>query len=296
MGEPDMETTLSAENNLVVTQRDMLGAMEVLTLAETDPDVFLVLTDEEILGLDGRDALEMLGGPYLAQEGVDAENAARSGVRSLAARKMLIVEQEGREDEGEVVIGSGDASRRSVQLQRRLAGILTLRRIPEAMLTAVRELAGGPTTLAYYFFPEGGVLEEFVSIDGFHNFSLPVPSEIPARLRQFVDPFETAADQDGEVVDLPAETPVREVMPEDVNAFTVVTSMTGESGRSATVIGRPDSIAVIDGGALGQGADEGTGSAQMAEVSRDSLEEILTLLLPVVDDEDRAEFERRTQH
>ena len=287
-----MKTTQPEASTLVVTQRDMLGAMEVLSLSESDPDIFLVLTDEEILGLDGREALDMLGSPYLAQDGVDPENAARSGVRSLAARRMLVVEREGREDEGEIVIGSGDPSRRSVQLQRRLAGIITLRRIPEAMLTVARELSGGTTTLAYYFFPEGGVLEEYVTIDGFHNFSLPLAAEVPARVQHFVDPFEAATAQDGEVVEIPAQTPLRDVLPEDVNSFSLLTSMNGESGHSATVIGRPGGVAVIDGGSLEETSGE---DLKMAEVSRDRLREIITLLLPVFDEEDLARFDQREE-
>lgn len=272
-------TSTARADDIQVTERDMLGALELLATASPDPDELLVLTDEELQGLAGPAALELLGGPYLAQDGIHAESSSAAAVRSLAARRLVTVSPEGREDEGEVVVGDGDPRERAVQLDRRLAGAITLRRIPEAMVTVSRTLAGGTTVLGLYLFPGGGVLEEYVTIDGFHHLSLPTLDAVPERLAIFVDPFESAR-EDGAVETVTPEGPIEDYRVEGTRSLAVLTSVTEGAGRQATFFGTEDRLRVLDNGTIED--DDAERPRQISDVSAATLRAILEDLVPVL--------------
>lgn len=264
---------------IAVSERDMLGALEVLARASDDPRVFLILTDEEILGLDGRAGLEVLGSPFLDQEGVDAQSAANGAIRSLIARRLVNPLREGRENEGEMITGDGDPSERSVQLERELAGVLTLRRVSRGMLTVTRDASNVVTTLGYYFFPEGGVLEEYVVADGFHHFSVPERSAITERIALFVDPHGAAA-QDGPVEPV---TDAATAGLADTRVMSVLTSVGEDEGRQATVFTTSELVRVLDNGPLGDDAEHA--EPAISDVSPQTLRALIDTMLPAVEDD-----------
>lgn len=280
MSEPTTSTS-----DVTITERDMLGAMEVLSTTEPDPGMLIILTDEEIMALDGTSALELLGSPYLSQDAVDPEPSAAAALRSLVARGMARPGAEDRENEGDVISGEQDPAARPVQLDRRLAGVITLRRIPEAMVTTQRTLQGGTTTLAHYLFPQAGVLEEFVSIDGFHHFSVPDLGSVPERIRRFVDPFE-AAHEDGEPETTTVAGAGETFDAGDTRALSVITAVTDGAGRQATVFAVSDRVRVMDNGPLGETAGE-SDEVQISDVSSETLLQVIDVLIPrTVDPED----------
>lgn len=266
----------------VITERDMLGAMEVLATTAPDPAELLVLTDEELLGTSGTDALDLLGGPYVTQDGIDRDASVAAALRSLAARHLLTPLGGPTEDEGDVVVGEAGEAPRAFQLDRGLAGVTTLRRIPEAMVHVERTLAGGTTRLAHYLFPADGVLEEYVTIDGFHHFSVPPLAEVPQRLARFVDPFEDAT-TDGTEREVSVPGAEVETTFADARSLSVVTSILDGDGARATVCAVPGSLLLLDTGPL----DEATTDAEstvgtLGEVSPATLRAALAALVPVV--------------
>lgn len=264
----------------VITQRDMLGALQILEKASADPDVLLVLSDEEILALDGIDALTVLGSPHLDQEAVHRETASGTAIRGLIARRMVNPTHEAREEEGDVLIGKGDPSDRLIQLERGLAGILALRRIPEAMVIIDRVSSDLRVKLGLYFFPDGGVLEEFVSTDGFHHFCAPTFDALAQRLPGFVDPHE-AAGADGEVEEISvAGVMALEGGLEDTRTLSTVTCVGGGPSRYATVFALSDRVRVVDNG-TGDPTQASAGTVlPISDVSRETLGEIIASLLP----------------
>lgn len=278
---PPMEPT--------ITERDMLGAMEVLAGTAAEPEPLIVLTDEEIMALDGLSALEILGSPYLSQDAVDAETSAASALRSLVARGMVRTGSAQREEEGEAVSGGADPSQRPVQLDRRLAGVVTLRRIPEAMVTSERTLEGGTTTLAHYFFPRSGVLEEYITVDGFHHFSVPHLDAVAARIQRFADPFEVA-DADGEPQSMALQEAVASFDVDDTRALTVLTAVADEGGRRATIAATSAQVQVLDNGAL-DSEPSPTRAVQISAVSPETLLAVIDTMLPraEADGEDEGE-------
>lgn len=272
------ETTQSPSAEPTITERDMLGAMEVLATTEPAPSVLMILTDEEIMGLDGASALELLGSPYLDQDIVDRTSSSAAALRSLTARGLVRPGGESVEDEGELVSGPEGSVQRAMQLDRQLAGVVTLRRIPDAMVTTSRTLNGGSTTLAHYLFPRGGVLEEFVSIDGFHHFSVPELETVPDRIRRFVDPFE-AAGEDGEPETVTTAEVARSVDMDDARSLSVLTAVAEGAGRQATVVATSDRVRVLDNGPLGEETSPHE-ERQIADVSPQTLLEVIGVMIP----------------
>lgn len=287
-------STPSPDSSLSVSERDMLGALEVLQTAADEPRVLAVLSDEEILGTDGEAGLGILGSPYLDAESVERTSASATAIRSLIARGLVNPRPEGREDEGSMVIGDADPSRRVVQLDRTLAGLLTLRRIPEGMVIVHRTSSDISTTLGLYLFPEGGVLEEFVAADGFHHFSVPTREALAERLAQFVDPH-GAANEDDEVRELTAEQIASDTALQDTRTLSVLTVAGIGEGRQATVFALSDSVLLLDNGVLdptGQssaGEDGSVDRMAISSVSPGSLRDLLASLVPQVDQEEGPE-------
>lgn len=163
-----------------------------------------------------------------------------------------------------------------MQLDRRLAGLLTLRRIPEAMVTTARTLDGGSTTLAHYFFPEAGVLEEYITVDGFHHFAIPDLGAVPARVHRFVDPFEVA-DQDGPPQSVAPQDAGQTFDVADTRALSVLTAVADGEGRQATFFATSDRLRVMDNGPLGE---ESPASVQISDVSADTLLSVISVMIP----------------
>ena len=282
-----MSETAPSPTEPTITERDMLGAMEVLSGTAPEPEPLIVLTDEEIMALDGLSALEILGSPHLSQGAVDAEASAAAALRSLVARGMVrtgSAERDERENEGEAVSGDADPSQRPVQLDRRLAGVVTLRRIPEAMVISERTLEGGTTTLAHYFFPRSGVLEEYITVDGFHHFSVPHLDAVAARIQRFVDPFEVA-DADGEPQSMALHEAASSFDVDDTRSLTVLTAVADEGGRRATIAATSDQVQVLDNGALDRDPSP-TEPVQISAVSPETLLAVIDTMLPRAEDED----------
>lgn len=287
-----MSETAPSPMEPTITERDMLGAMEVLAGTAAEPEPLIVLTDEEIMALDGLSALEILGSPYLSQDAVDAETSAASALRSLVARGMVRTGSAQREEEGEAVSGGADPSQRPVQLDRRLAGVVTLRRIPEAMVTSERTLEGGTTTLAHYFFPRSGVLEEYITVDGFHHFSVPHLDAVAARIQRFADPFEVA-DSDGEPQSMALQEAVASFDVDDTRALTVLTAVADEGGRRATIAATSAQVQVLDNGAL-DSEPSPTRAVQISAVSPETLLAVIDTMLPRAEADGEEEGEDAT--
>lgn len=274
----------SSSSPLVVSERDMLGAMMILQRSADDPDVLMTLSDEEILSLEGLDALRALGSPYLDQEQIHRETAGATAMRGLIARRLVNPTDQGREDEGALLIGEGDPAERLIQLEIGMAGILTLRRIPEAMVVIDRVASQVRTRLGLYFFPDG-VLEEFVAADGFHHFCAPTRAALPARLAEFVDPF-GAASADGEIEEITVADVDELHGLEDTRGLATITSIGDGAPRRATVFTMSDRIRLVDNGNEDPAQLAPDALLAICEVSGDTLQEIIASLLPQPDETD----------
>lgn len=259
-----------------VTERDAAGAMELLASASEDPQLLIALTDEEIVALAGRDALSLTGSPYLDQEGVDETAHASAALRSLLARGLVTSVDEAMEAEGEVVIG--EARDRAMQIDRPIAGLLMLRATASAVVHITRQVSEQTTRLVLHVEADGGVLEEFVSADGFHRFSVPTPAAAVERMARYIDPSEVAGAESGEPVTAPiaeldsAEGELAEHLA-DTRVLSVLTAVSATEASQATLFATTEAVFAMDT------PEEGETEATVSEQSASDLRELLTDVL-----------------
>lgn len=267
---------------LTVTERDAAGAMELLASAAEDPQLLIVLTDEEITALAGRDSLTLTGSPYLDQEGVDETAHASAALRSLIARGLVVTADEGMEEEGEVIIG--EATARAVQIDRPIAGLLMLRSTASAVVHVTRQVSEQLTRLVLHVETDGGVLEEFVSADGFHRFSVPTRSAAVERLARYIDPGAVAGDEGGRSATAPVaalDSGEGELGGElaDTRTLSVLTAVSADEASQATIFATSGAVYAMDT------PEEGEAEATVNGLSA---AELRTMLAEVLDRSSRA--------
>lgn len=259
-----------------VTERDAAGAMELLASASEDPGLLIVLTDEEIVALAGRDTLALTGSPYLDQEGVDESAHASAALRSLIARGLVATADEAMEDEGETIIG--DAQDRAMQIDRPIAGLLMLRSTASAVVHVTRQVSEQMTRLVLHVETDGGMLEEFVSADGFHRFSVPTPSAAIERLARYIDPNSVAGEESGHsvtasIAELDSAEGEIAAKLADTRTLSVLTAVSGAEASQATIFATSGAVYAMD--TPEEGESEATVSEQSATDLREMLGEVL---------------------
>lgn len=266
----------------LTTERDAAGAYEILAMASDAPSVLAVLTDEELLALGGRDALQIVDSPFLDAIDVPDDGCAAIALRSLIARGLATLDESHEEPEGERLATGQFAPPRAVQLDRVLAGLLTLRGAPLALMNLTRRVADQTTSIAVYLFPEGGVLEELVTADGFHHFSVPTRAAAPERLARYVDQGQVAGSEDRVVyegatsrLEDPADPTARLLA--DTRALTVLTSA-GSDGTSTqlSLMATSEAVLAMDT------PEELDGSTVVREVGAEGLVALIDAAIPEV--------------
>lgn len=263
----------------LITERDAAGAYELLAAATDEPTVLAVLTDEELLALEGVDGAELAGSPFLEASEFDREQAAAVAVRSLIARGLVVLEDSEQETEGEDLASEQPAAR-AAQLDRSLAGLLTLRSTPLAVLNLTRQVADQTTALMTYVFPRGGILEELVTADGYHHFSLPTRQATPDRLARYADQAQVAGNEDGQAVtataaQLERDDPLAQRL-RDTRALTVITSASARGSTQTSIMATSEAVFAMD---TPSSPEE---EVTVRELSASSLRELVAEVLPEV--------------
>ena len=169
-------------------------ALFVLEGAEDGPTALGVFTDEELTALDGLSTEQLVPLPWLSenQDLVSAEIAAGVSLRSLIARRLVLPAELLADDWDDL----GEDPRRLYVVDP-IQGILTLRRSASAVTTLQRIVDVQSHTLVHYDFGEGRMLEEEITHDGFHHFTILPAQAAPDRAMMVIDQDEVAGD-DGE--------------------------------------------------------------------------------------------------
>ena len=210
--------------------RSLACAVGVLDLGREGVEDIAVLSDEELMALDGVETPQMVAMPFLDEHAPDAETRAmlaRTAIRSLMVRHLVISEVEAAEFEERPL---KDERLLSVTAEPRLTGALVLRRASRALLVFEREVSEGMHRLYYYVHDQGVTLEEEVTADGVHMFCIMPASAVPQRVRHLVDQVGVAgADGEPRVVATSAVASDAQLAPhlEATRALTVGTMVSG---------------------------------------------------------------------
>lgn len=267
-------------NPALFTERDAAGAFEILAAATDSPSILAVLTDEELVALGGSDAVQMTGSPFLDQLEIAEEASASIALRSLIARGLVTLDDSQAEAEGDRLSTGAPAAPRVAQLDRTLAGLMTLRSAPRALMNFTRRVSDQSTAITVYVFPEGGLLEELVTADGFHRFSVPTRSAMPTRLARYIDQAQVAGTEDRKVFDGPKaslEDPAEPIAKQlaDTRALTVMTAADAEgAGVQVSIMATSEAVLAMD-------TPEGLpGSTEVRELSATGLIDLIDAAIP----------------
>ncbi|MGO1481750.1 MAG: hypothetical protein ACTHWF_11570 [Brachybacterium sp.] len=239
-------------NPALFTERDAAGAYEILAAASDAPSVLAVLTDEELVALGGDDAVQMTGSPFLDQLEIADEVSASIALRSLIARGLVTLDDSQAEPEGEQLATGAPVAPRAVQLDRTLAGLMTLRGAPRALMNLTRRVSEQSTAITVYVFPERGLLEELVTADGYHHFSVPTRAAMPERLARYIDQAQVAGSEDRVVYEGPTaalEDPEEQIAQQlaDTRALTVMTAADGGgAGVQVSLMATSEAVLAMD--------------------------------------------------
>lgn len=174
--------------------RSLASAVGVLDLGREELADVAALTDEELLALDGTEAAQVAALPYLDAHPVDAETRtaiARTAMRSLMTRRLVVSEVDAAGYEERPL---ADDKLLAVTAEPRITGALVLRRTSRELVWFEREVSDQTHRLYYYPHDAGVVLEEEVTADGVHIFSVMPERLVPTRVRHLVDQFEIAGE------------------------------------------------------------------------------------------------------
>lgn len=167
------------------SETDIEAARATLAKAKPGEVVGIVmLTDEEVMVLDGLQNEQLVPTPWLEQqEGADKELMGRVALRSLLAREMAIPEE-----------NPADGSVK-VRAHPGITGPLVLRRAGRAIVSLERTTSQGKQWVFCYVHEEDGaatVLEEEITGSGQHGFSVYPREYLGERLQFFLDPTDAA--------------------------------------------------------------------------------------------------------
>lgn len=225
------------------TKADYEAAIAVLGRAEAGKPTGIVnLTDEQVMALDGVQAVQPTPMPWLETQGdVDKELVVKVALRALLSQGLVVPASRG---EGKEV---------GIDAIPELTGTLVLRRTAQAILSAERVTTLGRHWVFCYVHEGYGILEEEVATSGHHTFSVYPEAYLGERLEQYLDPT-SAAIMAGKprTFTVPEFEAAGASMPELTEALTVtvlsVVKVGGDTVRNATVYSGPRGVFTLEGG------------------------------------------------
>lgn len=245
---------MTTEKTIEWTQRDIQCAEAVLANSTGDGFSLPMLTDEEIVALDGLERSQAVALPWLDLHTEQRELACNVALRSLLSKGLAFP-----------LIGEGDTAPSGLGAVDEITGILTLRRLGERVVTAELTKYGDRAWL-YGYVHADQVLEEVVDSAGSHTFTVVSRLDFPDRLMTLANAAGVDS-VDGDPVSFTAErfAQVAEATLKDTRGVTTISaiSLDPDTFRHYTIYTQGDQL-------HGMTASEDNGMAMLnlATISR----------------------------
>lgn len=192
------------------SERDRACAAETLGRQGPDAADFLVLTDEEIVALDGLQHPQLVETPWLKEQPVGPESLVGVALRGLLARGLVVPHL----DQPEITLSASPE----------ITGALMLRRTAKTIVRVERQTNNGTAWLFAYCHVDS-VLTEDIDPNGMHIFSVTDEQALLARLTGVANPFEITG-SDGDPITMPeSEFAVLTELPDPMAGTEAVTSV-----------------------------------------------------------------------
>lgn len=252
--------------------RSLASAAGVIERGRNGVETIAVLTDEELMALDGVETPQLTEMPFLDEHAEDTDTRvtlARTAMRSMMTRKEVVTEIESAEFEQRPL---ADDKLQDVAVDPTILGALVLRRTSRVLVWFEREVSL-QTHRLYYYPHDGVVLEEEVTADGVHMFTVMPVGSAPGRVGHLIDQPGVGG-QDGE----PRTVPVADLEddPElgsrlaDTRALTIGTMVS----RTEDVAKRVTFHMTMNEVIAGQPSEDGE-ELTLMPVSPDTVQEIV---------------------
>lgn len=255
------------------SRRSTACAAGVLESGRESPSIVTILTDEQLLALEGLSAVQPTVLPYADQhlaDSHDREVAARTALRDLMARRDVLAEVEMAELEERDVDPDNALG---FAASPKIAGALLLRRAAQRLGVFERTVSEQVHHLYYYPCPGDVVLEEEVTADGMHLMTIMPRTAVAQRARYLIDQWSVAG-VDGEATEVSVDAlesdPVLGERLADSRAVTVATGVDRVQGSVQICTFHMTSEEVI----AGDPSEDGT-SITMVPVSAAAIDELV---------------------
>lgn len=279
-----MTTALTDEQRAALDSPHAWDVVTSQALLEdvTEPRGVMVLTDEELLALDGTGHRPVVALPWASEQESADEVLAGVAARSLVARGLLVTAADARKHTNipEAVLGE-----RELVLAQELNGITVLRKVAQGLVSFNRVVADDAGTqqmhhLYYYLQQDGLALEEEVTPNGMHHFTvLRVAEDARDRVRVLLDAHGAATrNTEAQKIDLSQvseESDLGRILL-DARAITSGTSIASGSDATTSLVFYTASDRVL----LSQPLDgDAEGASLVREVDADALLEAVDFVL-----------------
>ncbi len=158
-----------------MTQHDVECAKTVLSRGQEENFALPVLTDEEIVALDGIDQHQAVELPWLSQHMDQKELLCNVALRSLLSKGFAFP-----------LVAEGDTVPSKLGATEEITGVIALRRLGERVV-AVELTKETDKVWLYGYIHDDKVLEELVDSSGSHTFTVVDRSEFPARIMELAN-------------------------------------------------------------------------------------------------------------
>ncbi|MFJ3957412.1 hypothetical protein [Arthrobacter sp. NPDC090010] len=252
-------------SEITLSDRDIAAAQELLGQASAELPL-PVLTDEEIVALDGLDHPQAVALPWLSAHEDQRELACNVALRTLLSKGFVVPVAD---------VPSQAPNRIGADLE--LTGVMTLRRSGQKVVVAELNKAGDEKTWLYGYLHGDVALLELVDPEGSHAFSFCPVSELAQSILELAGTTGIqGTDAEAENLDEAGFTARASAELSDVRGVTtvvVIDSASDDTGN-VTIYTAPERLY-----ALSASEEDGQARFQLGQVSAETLATRLTGLI-----------------
>ena len=209
-----------------LSEHDVECAKTVLSRGQEETFVLPVLTDEEIVALDGLEQHQAVELPWLSQHQDQKELLCNVALRSLLSKGHAFP-----------LVAEGQTVPSRLGATDEITGVLTLRRLGERVVS-VQLTKENDKVWLYGYVHEDKVLEELVDSSGSHTFTVVNRADFPVRIMELANSAGArSSDEDPQDLSGPEFEELAPQVLAETLGVTVITaiSLTESSFRGLTI-------------------------------------------------------------
>ena len=260
----------TAEAPFSWAESDLEAALAVLSQGAVPPVEVLVLTDEEIVALDGVQHSQVVPTPWFDTQEVEPNVLAAIALRGLTARRLVRLNHLEDDDgaaTGQVMLSASEE----------ITGVLMLRRTAQSVVRLERRSASGTRWVYAYLHQGRGVLLEDIDPDGLHLFGATTSDGARQYLGTVANPYDVEGSAGESEWYTEDEFEALQSVPAPFAGAETAALLTGfahgsDAVRTTVLYAGPERLGMLV-------SDEGSGAYEARAITRDEALGVLDALL-----------------